>query len=374
MNELTPTARWTITQPWRGLFGLVVTLGLAFTIATIFDIDSFNGIVGLWAMSMVPILAVMGMVWGGQYPPFEKTHQAWRGLALTAFMFAIGTLACFVLLNFSAAGVVQPFVTVYLIVSIVLIFFLILAFGTWPWHKMSLPAKGMLTLVTAYLLGWGVSHLFNFDLLSYPTGVKPSPIGAVPFYAEGGPLAIFGQIAPSGPVPWESALCYCFWAVVFLFTFVLLCMWPFSKVPSLMKQPVMGIVLLVTCGVLAYVAYIVGVGAMSIEPIRMLLIGISYIFGLLMILILFQMWPGRNIKGVGGGFVNILCSVVIGIAGYYLILAFCNWHFGVDAMVYPNNWFAIAGVMLSLTFPAWVMYQGFWDFWPLPPTPTPTQE
>ena len=80
MDGLAPTARWTVMQPWRGLFGVVVTLGLAFTITSIFDIASFNGIVALWAMSMVPTEAVMGMVWGGQYPPLEKTSgMAWAG-------------------------------------------------------------------------------------------------------------------------------------------------------------------------------------------------------------------------------------------------------------------------------------------------------
>ena len=375
MDELTPTARWTVTQPWRGLFGIIVTLGLSFTITAIFDIASFNGIVGIFAMSCVPIQVIMGMVWGGQYPPmWEKANQAWRGLALTVFMGAVGILAAFALINFRGAGVVQPFVAISLILTIVTIFWLVIAFGTWPWHKMSLPAKGMLTLVTAYLLGWGLSHLFNFDLLSYPTGVKPSPIGAVPFYAEGGPLAVFGAIAPSGPVPWESAICYAFLTVIFLLTFVLLGMWPFSKSPGLMKQPLLGIVLLVTCGVLGYVAYIVGVGAMNIEPLNFMTIGISYVFGLLMIMAMFQMWPGRNFKQPAGGFVNILCSVVLGIAGYNLIMAFCNWHFGVEAMVYPDIWFAIAGVMLAIAFPLWIAYQAFFDFWPLPPTPAPPQE
>jgi len=358
-------------QPWRGIFGLVVTLGLAFTITASFDINTFNGTLSLWAMSMVPILVILSILWGGQYPPTEKLPQPWRGMALTSLMFGIGTLAYLILLNFRAAGVVQPFIIASLILTVVISFFLAVAWGAWPWHKMSLPAKGFLTLITAYLLGWGISYLFNFDLLSYPTGVKPSPIGAVPLYAAGGPLASFGYLAPRGPIPWESAICYALWCAVFLFIFVSLGMWPFSKSPGLTKQPVMGVVVTIACAVFAYVAYIVGVGAMNIEPIRFMLVGVSYAFGLLMIQTIFQMWPGRVIKGPVGGFVNILLSVALGFGGYYLILAFCNWHFGVAAMVYPNNWNAIAGVMLALTFPAWTVYSALWDYWPLPPTPTP---
>jgi hypothetical protein len=40
-------------------------------------------------------------------------------------------------------------------------------------------------------------------------------------------------------------------------------------------------------------------------------------------------------------------------------------------MSYPNDIFAIANLMLGLTFPAWAAYSAFWDFWPLPPTPPP---
>jgi hypothetical protein len=255
---------------------------------------------------MVPILGIMAMAWGGQYPPTGGLHQVWRGLALTFLMFILGTLAYLGMLYFRADGVPQPFAMISLVLTILVVFWLVIEWDTWPWHKMSMPVRGFFTLLTGYLIGWGLTCLFNFDFLSYPTGVKPSPIGAVPFYAEGGPYAAFGALAPSGPVAWEAAIAYSFWFIVFMFTFVILLgMWPFSRHPALMKQPLKGVVMTATSGICAYIAYIIGVGVMNTEPIRFFLIGICYIFGVLMILLMFQLWPGRAVKGPGGGFMRV---------------------------------------------------------------------
>jgi hypothetical protein len=166
-------------------------------------------------------------------------------------------------------------------------------------------------------------------------------------------------------------IAYMLWIMVPMWILVHTGMWPISKFPRLMKQPIMGIVFTLICCVIGYVALKVGIDAMSIEPLKFLVIGISYIFGLLMLLTVFQTWPGSTMKQPLGGLVNAIVGIPLGIIGYYGILAFCNWHFGVKAMVYPNNMFAIGGVMLGITFPVWVLYTGFWDFWPLAPTPPP---
>jgi hypothetical protein len=366
--KIEPTARWTVTQPWRGLFGVAVTLLVTLTITAIFDMDEYLGLFTLWVMAMVPLEIVMGLGWGGKYPPTEGPPQPWRGIALTAFMFLFGTLTCFALLNFMSAGVAQPFTNIYVIETVNVTFFAVIAFAMWPFNKMSLPAKGFLTLICVYLVMWAGLRLFNFSILSYPTGVNPSPIGAVPFYGENGPLAIFAGIAPSGPFGWESAMSFFFWMVLFLLVFTALDMWPFSQAPSLMKQPILGITLFITCGVCTGIAYIISVGVMKVEPLRFMLDGVCYLFGLLMIMIMFQMWPGRNLKPPVGGLVNVALAIGIGIIAFYGISAFCSWHFG-EAFTYPNNWFSMANVMLGLTFPAWAAYAIFWDFWPLPPTP-----
>ena len=375
MDELTPTARWTITQPWRGIFGLIVTLGSMMIVTSIFDLQGYLGLFTTFIMCNVPIVAVISAGWEGKYPSTEGLTQPGRGFLLTLFVVLIGILCALGLVNFSAGGAATPFIHVRAIVTVIVTFFLVIAFGMWPFQKLSLPGKGFLTLIFAYIIGWLVTMLFNFSKLSYPQGIKPSPVDPVPFYAGGGPLAPFADIAPMGPFAWESGLLFCFCAVIFLFCFVALQFWPFSKSPGLMKQPVMGIVVLISCLVLGAILCFIGVGALNIAPLRFLLYLISFAFGLLMFLFMFQMWPGRVIKSAAGcGFLTIVLAIIVGIIAYNILLAFCRAHFGPEAMgQYPNDVFATANLMLGLVFPAWAVYAAMWDFWPLPPTPPPPE-
>jgi hypothetical protein len=373
MDESTTTARWTIPQPWRGLFGVAVTVGYAFLITAIFDLKAFNGFFTLLIMSFVPVLVMVGMGWQrGTYPSTEGLQQPWRGLLLTAFVVLIGTIAAYFILNFLSRGAAQPFTNVYSITVVITTFFLVIAFGLWPFDKLPLSGRGWLTLLLAYVLMWFLLKLFfSFELLSFPAGDFPSTIKAVPFYAKDGPLAAFADIAPSGLFRWECAISFYFWMLIFLFVFAALGMWPLNKVPGIMKQPVMGIVLVIICAILAGISYGIGVNGLKIEPLNFMLYGVCFLYGLLMMMVMFQMWPGRALPGPGAGFVNILIAIVIGIIAYYAYKAFALWHFGDPALKYPNNIFVLANMMLGLTFPAWACYGDLWDFWPLPPTPAP---
>ncbi|MBW1703108.1 MAG: hypothetical protein JRJ50_13520 [Deltaproteobacteria bacterium] len=224
----------------------------------------------------------------------------------------------------------------------------------------------------AYIIGWFVTMLANFSVMTHAKGIIESPVFKVPFYAKGGPFEVFAGIAPMGPIPWESFVAYIITTFVFFFSFVALQFWPFNKSPGLMKQPVMGIVVVIACAVLGYILYIIGVAGLKIVPLTLMLYDVCFLFGLLMILNMFEMWPGRTIKSpVGCGFLNIVVAIVVGIVAYYGIRAFCTWHFGAEALHYPNDVFAMANLMLGMAFPAWALYAACWNFWPLPPTPPP---
>jgi hypothetical protein len=370
MEELTPKARWTLVQPWRGLFGFAVTFALSLIITVNFGMDSYLGLLTLWIMSMVPLELVMTIGWGVKYPPAEFLPQPWRGLALTAFMFLIGTVACFAVLGFLGAGVPQPFTSAFAICTVIMTIVAVAAFGMWPFGRLSVPVRGFLTLITVYLIVVVGIRLFDFSVLSYPAGVNPSPTTPAPFYAPGGPLAAFAETAPKGPIPWESGMTFWFWVAPLIFTSVLFEMWPLNKSANLLKQPTLGIIVLATCAAGAFIAFRIGVGILQIEPLRFMYYGVSYAFGVLLILVLFQRWPGRLLKSPAGAFVNVALAVAIGFVAYHAVGAFCEWHFG-KSMVYPSNLFAMGNLMLGLNFPLWVAYADIWDFWPLPSSATP---
>jgi hypothetical protein len=364
MNEQFIKASWATKQPWRGLFVLVVTLLISFIITASFDIGKFTGFFGYFVMSCICMFVVIGPFWKGRCLPIEHIPQPLRGILLLVFAMLIGLLICYGLINFMGRGVLHPYVALHTIVSIITIFFLLLAFNFWPFDRLSLPAGGFLFIIAAYVIGLLLIQLFNFSVLSYPTGLNPSPIGAVPFYQEGGPFANF--IAPFGPFLWEHAITYSICAVAFLWCFAMLSMWPFSKLK--IQQPLFGAIVTIVCLILGYIAFIIAVDLLKIEPLTFMCYAISLVFGILLIMTIFQMWPGRALGPVAGGFVNLALSVVLAIIGYYGIRAFCLWHFG-EAMMYPDDLFAINTMMLGLLFPMWAVYGDLFNFWPLPPLP-----
>jgi hypothetical protein len=380
VGDIVPTASWTVTQPWRGIFGMLVCLGIAFGISSAYNMAQFMGLFTAWAICIVPIEVIVGLPWGGKYPA-EKLENPWRGFAIIAFMFFVATMALLFVTRFIGGGglmhglgLIHPLMNVWIIGVVITTFFGVIAFGCWPFQKMSLPAKGFLTLLVVYLVWTAGFRLFNFD------NVMIMPGHTLPFYAPDGPFAGLMGVNPSGPIAWESALTFFFGMVVFLFVFVHLGMWPFSKYKSLMVQPMMGIVVFIACFIGALITYAIMVWGMDIYPIKALLYYICFAFGMLAIIFMWQMWPGRLWKGPTGGFINLLFSGVLAIIAYFGIRAFCSMIFGPEFFVQighgylamgPDGWFAMANVMLALTFPAWAVYGPVFDFWPLPPTPAP---
>jgi hypothetical protein len=374
-----PTASWTVTQPWRGVFGMLVCLGIALGISFAWyqDLHNFIGIMGNWAMCMVPIEVVIGVTWAGRFPA-DKFEQPWRGVALTGLMFFIGTLA-FIWLTYivGAGNSGLPILAVFIIMSVILTMFWCIAFGNWPFHKMSLPVRGLLTLMGVYLVLMAGFRLFNFNEI----GV--GELGRIPFVTADSWVGLehFVGVNPGGPIAWDAGVTFFFLMIVFMFAFLTLGFWPITRFKSLCSQPIMGIVVFISCFALALISYAITAWGMDLEPMRVMVYFVCFAFGMLGIIFMFQMWPGRMWSQPVGGFVNLLLAVVLAIIAFFAIRAFCQMVFGPGLFTLdtgtgylmggPFGFMAMATVMLGLTFPAWAIYSPAWDFWPLPPTPGP---
>jgi len=377
-----PTASWTVTQPWRGVFGMLVCLGIAFGISSAYTMNEFMGLFTAWAICIVPIEVVVGIPWGGKYPA-EKFDNPWRGFLIILFMFFVATIALLFITRYiggggvmHTVGPIHPLMNVWIIGVVITTFFGVIAFGCWPFQKMSLPAKGFLTLLAVYLIWTAGFRLFNFDYIMLDPGFH------IPAYIHGGVFESLAGVNPSGPIAWESGLTFFFGMVVFLFVLVHLGFWPISKFKSLMVQPMMGVATFIFCFIGAFITYAIMVWGMDLYPIYVMTLYVAYAFGMLGILFMFQMWPGRLWKGPTGGFINLLLAAVLAIVAFYGIRGFCSMTFGPEwfyasaaghgyLQMGPDGWFSMANVMLALTFPAWAVYGPVFDFWPLPPTPAP---
>jgi hypothetical protein len=354
MEAIMPRAQWTYCQPWRGLFGFVVTFVVALIITVSCTADTYTGSLSVWIMSMVPLQLILTLGLGSKYPTNDFLPQPWRGIAMTIFIFLVGTLIYFGTI-FLTNGSAHAYTNGIAICAIVLTVAACCSFGLWPFNNMSIPAKGFLSLISIYVIVFFGIKQFNFTQL-----------GTEPFYAPGGPppLAPFVGHVPQGPIPWEIGLTCWLWVAFLTFSSVMLGFWPLSKNPKLMKQPIMGCCVFAFTCIGSLIAYRVGVGVLGMRPLALLYAGVSYAFGLLVILVLFQGWPGRMVKGPAGSFLNILLAICLAYLGYHGVNAICRWHF--PGLPYPVNIFAPATFMLGLNFPLWVIYADLWEFWPLP--------
>ena len=360
----THTVRWSTVQPWRGLFAFAVTFFLALVITVSCSIDNYLGMTAIWIICMVPIQLIVDIGWGCQYPPTGFLPQPWRGMALTAFVGLVGTVVAFAIVHLAGTHVAHPYLSVFVIFVVVTTIIVTTNFSLWPFDTCTVPVRGMIWAVLAPVIVFFIIKLLNFSYLSFVPGAP----GPVPFYKGGIPLP-----APTtGPIPWECDFAWFMWLAFLSFTWVMLDFWPFNRVPGLMKQPVLGFTVLSTNCVLSLVIYQVGTRGLGLEPLDLLYCGISYAFGLLTVLVVFQKWPGRLIGGLGGNLLDLLLAIMVAVVAYHATNVVCAWHFG--RLPYPQKIFTSATFMLGLNFPLWVAYCDFWQMWPLPSGEAATTE
>ena len=353
MSDKLITAGWALSQPWRGIFGLAVCLMIAIGITSAFpSMDAFLGLMMVWAVACVAPEVVMGLVWEGQWPA-EKQENPWKGFALTFLMFALGSLALWWATHFIGHDAITPILQHYLIFTVVVALWLVVAFRCWPFAgRWSLGATGFVVMILTHLI-----TLLLFYLL-WDFGGAPFP-----------------GIQPVGPFAADSAVVFGVVTAFWLFVFVIFDMWPLSKFPSLMKQPVMGIALFIVVLVLSIISWAVMHWSMDMPQYELLIkLPICGLFGIFIILPMLQTWPGRQWGQPVKGCVNLVLAGVLGLIAFFAVKALGAYFTGVDfgvAEAYPVNYLWMATFMLGLVFPAMFMYGPFFDFWPLAPTPPP---
>lgn len=355
INSDVPTAKWTMLQPWRGIIAVFVSVGLTIGVASNLSLDAWLGWFTVWGNTMVPIQVIIALAWGARYPPVQRLDQPWRGIALTLFQVLIGSITALFLFKFVGGGSANPVVNVFTISSVLTTFFIVIAFGCWPFHTCSTPARGLLSLMIVYPIMAAIFQLYNFSGL-----FKIIP-----------PLA---DIAPTGPVPWDIALSFFFVMFAFLFVFVTMDMWPLPKAPTIMKQPIMGIALVVLCGILAGIAFMVLMTGFGLRSLDIMLGFLCFVAGILTTVIALQGWPARSLSQPAKGFLNLIFSGAVAFVLYHIFRSFAVFHFGAEPMsTYPTYLMILGNFMLALTFPLYVVYTVFFDYWPLPPTPAPQE-
>ena len=145
-------------------------------------------------------------------------------------------------------------------------------------------------------------------------------------------------------------------------------LWPLTKFPSVMQQPVLGIVWTLIALVIGGLAFGVGVGIMKIDVMAFLVtVPVPYIFGTIVVLNMLQNSLFGKLKQPVKGVVNVIAVVVIGggLAQIYRALApTVTGALHAGPPTYDLEiW--VASALLSVTFPLLIFSAEFFKFWPL---------
>jgi hypothetical protein len=145
-------------------------------------------------------------------------------------------------------------------------------------------------------------------------------------------------------------------------------LWPIHLNPSLMKQPILGLVWTLLSAALAGVAYYIGINVMGMDVVSfMVTVPIPFIFGTIIVLNMLQGSLFSSLKPPIKGVANVIVVALVGTVLARIYLALMP---SVTGALKPGPpafdqeiW--LASALLSVTFPALVCFAEFFKLWPL---------
>jgi hypothetical protein len=347
-----------LKQLQQGLLATGFVIGLALLIALGLPVEAEMGWVSVLLNAMVPTQMVMTLFWRGAYPcALEGVRQPLRGLLLTLLnlLMAVGIAALAVVVWGGAEWQPTPFILMPLIISIPLALTQIVLFQAWPFTLLtkSTLLQGVLMLVSTYALAMVVDgFLFDFGFLR-----------DAPFYRAS--LDHHGLFMAWQPV---TALVG---GVAGILALILLDFWPMEKLgqwlPVLKLQPWRGLILSAIVAILVALAWVCFVGLAQWDLVVFMVRGcVAAIFGIFILLILFNNLPSLQLQQPLRGVLLFCCAALLAVAMFALYEAVGNLRFALSsgAPQYTMELW-IASAMLAITFPLMVAFAEYFSFWPI---------
>ena len=231
-----------VKQPTLGIAAAVLVMAIALGFISLFSFPMFAGWVSYFLISCIPMQVVTVVIWGCRQPRFAAGRgQPVKGALLLLLALAVGFVVA-AIHHATVGGRVNPpppMAAMCIILSVIVTFWAAIMWGGWPfiaWIKNPVSA-GLALLVACYLVNYALFRIF-FDYS----------------FMQGAPVYV-PALDPHGLFNAWSALVFCITALAAMFLMLNFDLWPLTKSPSLMKQPVLGLVWTVAALVLGGIAF-----------------------------------------------------------------------------------------------------------------------
>jgi hypothetical protein len=340
-------------QPALGIVATAAVIGLSLAFLALFDFATFVGWVAFFMLCLIPAQIVTVVL--APNPPYALGRsQPARGLVLLLATVVTAIIVTPIALRVVGEGIRPPgpIPSHYVVIVVPTTFFLAIMFGGWPFSKLSRNG-GVITvmlLTASYVLTYGIFRVFfNYDFM------------------QGAPVYLAS--APAGTYHAVAALVFYVTALAGMFLLLHFDLWPLSKSPPLMKQPILGVAWLVIALVVAAVVMQVTTVSMQQTPLWVLTrVTAPFIFGTIVVLNMLQNSLFERLAQPLKGVANTIAAAVIGMALGQVYGYFSDWWFNELPMGLPNFEYELwlVNALLSVTFPFLIFHAAYFDYWPLP--------
>jgi hypothetical protein len=344
-----------LKQPILGILATALIMAVSLGFISLFDFPKFSGWIATFLLCLIPMEIVMGVTWGMKEPRFAADRsQPARGILFSLIALAAGTIVA--LAHWIGVGTSvnppTPIFTQCMIASVVIMFWMAIMMGGWPFSALikNPIGVGVALMVACYAINYLFFRIFfNYDFLK----------GAPVYVPAQDPHGLFSGWA-----------CCVFYVTALTPLFISLCfdLWPFTLSPSLMKQPILGIVWTIVALILGGAAMYIGVNVMKMDQVAfMVSVPIPIIFGIIFVLNMLQGSLFAKFTQPLKGVLNFVTAVILGnvFALMYRSLAgVVTGKLDAGPPTYQSEiW--LASALLSVTFPFLVAYADFFTMWPL---------
>jgi hypothetical protein len=347
-------------QPALGLAASAIVIAISLGFISLFSFEQFSGWVTYALICLIPMEIVVGVTWGANPAFAAGLPQPVKGLVLVLVCVAAGAVLGPLYWQIGGAGASPPapMLMMLSIVSVVVMFWMSIMFGGWPWNLLvkNPVGAGLLMLAACYAVNYGLFQIFfNFEFMA----------GAPVYVASLDPHGLFNA---------NSATVFYVTAIGVLFLELHFDLWPMSLSPKLMKQPVLGVVWTALALAVGGLAYYIGVDVMEMDPMLFLIRApIPFIFGTIIVLNMLHNSVFASLKQPVKGLANSAAAAIIGTLLAMMYSALAPAVTGELPIGPPGNDFErwLASALLGVTFPFLIFYAEFFKMWPLAGVPKP---
>ena len=342
-------------QPAAGIIATLIIVAISLAFISLFELSTFTGWVAYCIECVIPMQIVIGITWATKHPHFAASRsQPAKGILLILVTIIAGLITG-ALFFYTVNGGINPptpFLMMFIIVVVLSTFAASIMWSGWPFMTMikSPVAAGISMLAACYLAAYIIFRVFfNYSFM------------------QGAPVYV-AALDPHGLFNAWNAVTYYVTVIGVMFLMLSFDLWPLTKFPAIMKQPVLGFVWTLICLVLGYAAWYIGVVGLNMDPVSFMVhVPVAYIFGTIIVLNMLQGSLFGKMTQPLKGVMNIVTVAVIGTLLFEIYGALSGRVTGALKTGPPPYDFElwIASALLGVTFPLLVFHAEFFKLWPL---------